>query len=138
MLWGYTWFSQFMPQWYGNLPEETQWMILRTREMPWQGLGWIVFGMCFVIPFVLLLSRDVKKTPRAYSTVALIILVGIWLEKYLIITPQVSPDHIPLGLFDLGVTLGFMGGFVLCIHGFLARYPYVPVSSPLMRGSTEW
>jgi hypothetical protein len=138
MLWGYTFFSQFMPQWYGNLPEETQWMIVRTREMPWQGLGWIVFGMCFVLPFVLLLSRDLKKTPRAYSVAALIILVGIWLEKYMIIMPQVSPTTIPLGLFDVALTLGFLGGFVLCVRSFLARYPIVPVSSPLTKGNINW
>jgi len=138
MLWGYTFFCQFLPQWYANLPEETQWMILRTREMPWQGLGWIVFGMCFILPFVMLLSRDVKRTPRAYSTVAVIILVGIWLEKYLIIAPQLYPTTIPLGLFDVGLTLGFLGCFVLCVHSFLARYPYVPVGSPLSRGSKEW
>ncbi len=138
MLWGYTFFSQFLPQWYGNLPEETQWMILRTREMPWQGLGWIVFGMCFIIPFILLLSDDLKKTPLAYTTVATLILVGIWLEKYMIVMPQISPEHIPLSLFDLAFTLGFLGFFVLCIHSFLAKYPCVTVSSPLMQDNNRW
>jgi len=32
MIWGYFFFSQFLPIWYGNLPEETQWLIIRTRE----------------------------------------------------------------------------------------------------------
>lgn len=138
MLWGYTFFSQFLPQWYGNLPEETQWMIARTREMPWQGLGWVVFGMCFVVPFVTLLSRDLKKTAVAYSVIASIILVGIWLEKYLIIAPQLFPDSIPLSLFDVGLTAGFLGAFVLCVHSFLAKYPYVTASSPLVRGDDRW
>ena len=63
MLYGYTFFSQFLPQWYGNMPEETQWLILRTRELPWKTWAYIAFGCAFIFPFIMLLSRDVKKNP---------------------------------------------------------------------------
>ncbi|RIL09681.1 MAG: hypothetical protein DCC75_05980 [Proteobacteria bacterium] len=138
MLWGYMFFSQFLTQWYGNLPEETAWMIVRTREMPWMGLGWVVFSLCFVVPFILLLSRDLKRTPRAYSAVAMIVFLGIWLEKYVIIMPNICESMIALGFLDLGLFLGFLGAYVLSIQGFLSRYPFVPFSHPLARGSVEW
>lgn len=138
MLWGYLFFSQFMVQWYGNLPEETQWMILRTREAPWANLGWVTFCMCFPLPFILLLSRDLKRTPFAFSVVCLVILGGVWLEKYVTIAPQLFPSQIPFGFLEIGFFLGFLGTYLLCVQSFLARYPIAPLSSPLMKGTANW
>lgn len=138
MLWGYFFFSQFLPQWYGNLPEETQWMILRTREYPWKSLGWIIFSMCFIIPFTLLLSRDLKKTGAAAATVGFVILIGVWLEKYIAIMPNVSPDVIPFGYVELGLFFGFLGMYVLSITNFLSKFPFVPVSHPQTQGRDDW
>lgn len=138
IIWAYLFFSQFLPQWYGNLPEETQWLILRTREFPWKGWGWTTFSMCFVLPFILLLSRDLKKTPAALAAVSIVVLLGVWSERYIIIMPQVSPDAIPFGLIEIGLFLGFFGVYGLSLAAFLARVPYAPVSHPLTRGSVDW
>lgn len=138
MLWGYMFWSQFLTQWYGNLPEETQWLILRTREFPWKGLAWIVFPMCFIIPFITLLSRDVKKTPKTYAAVCLTLMTGVWLDRYLIIMPEISPHHIPLGLTEVGIFVGFLGAYLLCIRTFLSKYPFLQVSHPLTHGSRDW
>ena len=142
MLWGYMFWSQFLPQWYGNLPEETQWLILRTREFPWKGLAWVAFPMAFIIPFVSLLSRDVKKTPPVYMVVCFVLMAGVWLDRYLIIMPEISPDRIPGSFSELtvviGLFIGFLGAYLLCIRNFLSKYPVVPVSHPLTHGSAEW
>lgn len=138
MLWGYTMFSQYLPQWYGNLPEETQWLILRTKEMPWKPFSWLVFSMCFICPFILLVSEDIKKAPRALLVVCSVILVGVFLERYLVIAPQVFPHEIPFGFFDVAVTLGFLGAYFLSIFNFMSKYPYVPVSHPQSKGITTW
>jgi hypothetical protein len=138
MLWGYMFWSQFLTQWYGNLPEETQWLILRTREFPWKGLAWIVFPMCFIIPFVSLLSRDVKKNRATYAVVCLVLMTGVWLDRYLIIMPEISPKAIPFNLTEIGIFVGFLGAYLLCIRSFLSKYPVVPVSHPLTHGSDAW
>jgi len=140
MLWGYLFFSQFLPQWYGNLPEETQWLILRTRDwtLPWVKLAWFVFPMCFVFPFITLISRDVKRTPKYISLVALVIFFGIWLEKYLIVVPSLSPTTIPFGFTEVGLFLGFLGAYVLSIQSFLSTFPFVPVSHPTTHGRVDW
>jgi hypothetical protein len=138
MLWGYMFWSQFLPQWYGNLPEETQWLILRTREFPWKGLAWIVFPMAFIIPFITLLSRDIKKTPRTYAIVCLTLMTGVWLDRYLIIMPEVSPHHIPFGITEIGIFVGFLGAYLLCVRTFLSKYPFIQVSHPLTHGSRDW
>jgi hypothetical protein len=138
MLWGYMFWSQFLTQWYGNLPEETQWLILRTREFPWKGLAWVAFPMAFIIPFITLLSRDLKKTPLTYAIVCLVLMTGVWLDRYLIIMPEVSPHHIPLGLTEVGIFIGFLGAYLLCIRSFLSKYPFLQVSHPLSHGSRDW
>ncbi len=142
MLWGYMFFSQFLPQWYGNLPEETQWMIIRSRIYPWWGLGWATFAACFIMPFILLLSEDLKRSPKALTKVLTLIFVGIWLEKYMIIMPQVSPTRIPTEftelVFQFFVTLGFLGAYLLSVHSFIAKYPCVPFSHPLSKGCGHW
>lgn len=138
MLWGYLFFSQFLPQWYSNMPEETQWLILRTREFPWKGLGWAAFSMCFVFPFIVLLSEDVKKAPPIFAIICAIILVGMWIEKYVIIMPIISPDAIPFSFREIGMFLGFLGAYLLSVFAFLKRVPFVPVSSPLTHGSADW
>lgn len=138
MIWGYFFFSQFLPQWYGNLPEETQWLITRTRDFPWKGLGWFVFTACFVFPWIVLLGREIKRTPSVLTTVGLIILIGIWCEMYLLVVPNLSPDRIPFNVSDVGIFLGFFGAYILSINCFLSKIPYVAVSHPLTHGSVDW
>lgn len=140
MLWGYLFFSQYLPQWYGNMPEETVWLLTRVRG-EWMPLSYFVFSCCFVIPFILLLSEDLKKTPWAYAGTVLIILTGYWFEKYVTVMPQLFPDEIPLKhgfLLELGLFLGFLGTYGLSIQSFLKKYPYIPVSHPITVGSRDW
>lgn len=140
MLWGYLFFSQYLPQWYGNLPEETAWLLTRTRGT-WQGISYVTFSMCFVIPFIMLLSEDLKKNPRTLAPVCLIILIGMWLEKYVVIMPQFFPDFVPIlygGVIEVGIFLGFMGVYGLSIQSFMSRFPFIPVSHPMTKGSIDW
>ena len=53
-------YSQFLVIWYGNLPEETRYVLLRVRHSPWEPLAWTVLVACFALPFVVLLSRKIK------------------------------------------------------------------------------
>jgi Ni/Fe-hydrogenase subunit HybB-like protein len=142
MLWGYFFFSQFLPIWYGNLPEETQWLIIRTREFPWKPFAYVVFGCCFIVPFIVLLSREVKRTPVLYSTICLVICSGVWMQDYLLVMPQFYPDTLPVFsigfLFDLGIFLGFLGMFGYVTQKFLAELPFSPISSPLCEGDHNW
>src|SRR5262249_35884730 len=59
MLWAYMAFSQYLLIWSGNLPEEAAWYA-RRAEGGWQGVVWVLGLFQFAMPFLLLLSRDVK------------------------------------------------------------------------------
>ena len=126
IFWAYLFWSHYLPIWYGNLPEETGFIIVRLREAPWHGVAWMVLGASFIIPFLLGLSRDLKQIPALLLATGVIAAVGIWLQQYLLFAPTLYPDVLPFNLTDLAIGLGFMGAFLLSASMFLARVPLMP------------
>ncbi len=128
-------YSQFLVIWYGNIPEETKYVILRVRATPWATLAWAVLGASFGLPFLALLSRRLKLRPRMLGALGGVVLTGMWLERMLLVAPSVwSGPHLPLGWLELGVSVGFLGLVGLCVRWFLSRAPWLPVGDPLFQG----
>ena len=99
---------QFLVIWYGNLPEETRYVILRVKLTPWEPVAWMVLGMIFAIPFVLLLSRKIKMKPLPMMILSGIILAGMWLERFILVAPSIwKGEGIPMGLLEVLITAGF-------------------------------
>ena len=138
MLWGYTMLSQYLPQWYGNMPEETQWLILRTKEMPWKPIAFLTLGTCFIFPFITLISEDIKKTPRALVVIASVVLVGLWLEKFILVSPQRYPTELPFGILDIALFVTFGAAYFMAVTGFMSKYPLLTVSHPQAKGEVNW
>jgi hypothetical protein len=131
-------YSQFLVIWYGNLPEEAKYVLLRIRFSPWESLAWTVLVICFALPFVLLLSRKIKMKPFPMIILSAVILIGMWLERFLLVAPSLwkGPD-LPLGLMEIAITAGVLGIMGGCIVAFLERFPVLPVGDPLMQGVLE-
>jgi hypothetical protein len=122
--------SQFAVIWYGNIPEETQYVIHRTMEMPWATLAWGVLIAGFGLPFFLLLSRRIKQSPWTLLAVSSVVLIGMWFERYLLVVPSLwHGKTLPLGWVELSVTLGFLAAFALS-YLFFMRNSLVPKPSP--------
>lgn len=123
--------SQYAVIWYGNLPEETGYVILRTKEMPWAPLALVVLIVSFLGPFLLLLSRRIKEHPITLAAVASLIVVGMWLERYLLVVPSLWHQlGLPLGWIELLMTLGFLASFLLPYLAFVTRLPPLPFQVP--------
>ncbi len=134
MFWGYTAFAQYLPIWYGNMTEEIGFILLRTEHETWAPVTAVMVVVCFGIPWGVLLSRGVKKNPTAYLLVTAVIAVGIWLERYVVIMPSVwRGDNVPLGIPEIGTTIGFLGLFVFIATYFLSRLPAVTFTDPYMQ-----
>jgi Ni/Fe-hydrogenase subunit HybB-like protein len=130
MLWADFFYCQFLVIWYGNIPEETSYLIERTMMLPWSRLAWAVFILSFVIPFLILLNRQVKTRPRFMIGLCSLVLVGIWLEHYLLLGPALSPgaDSIPINVADILIAMGFLGLMGTAVRFVLTRFPeLVPV-----------
>ena len=126
VFWGYLMWSQYLPIWYANMPEETWWVFLRFEE-PWRTLSFAVFTLVFVIPFLGMLNKTSKTNPALLTSFSAIALTGIWLERHVLIMPSLNAESVWLGLPEVGVTLGFLGVFGWAVQGFLAKYPVVRV-----------
>ena len=137
MMTGYLFYSQFLVIWYGNLPEETHYVIERTQHPPWVPLAWIILGTCFVLPFFVLLFRRFKMSPRWLAGLSVIILIGMWCERFLLVAPSIwKSEEMPLGLIELSITAGFVGTIGLTAMVFLMKVPFLPVSDPLFQEET--
>ena len=126
--WGYLTFGQYLVIWYGNLGEETHWARLRLIE-GWRIPTLITVGLMFVLPFFGLLSRAAKLFLPTMVLFAASTVVGLWLHRYLEIYPSIYGvrDNIPLGIWELGVTLGLLGVWGFCYLAFMDAFPRMRV-----------
>jgi hypothetical protein len=109
-LWLYLYWCQYLTIWYGNLPREFEFLIARMRGA-WWAAAWSVFGLCFAIPFVVLLAGS-GRHPRPVQVVALSCLAGLWLERLVLIANGRHLDF-SASWIGLGVTLAFGALFAL-------------------------
>ena len=124
LFWVYSYWSQFLVIWYGNLTEEAPFVVLRLSG-PFTKWAWTVFFLTFFIPFFGLMNWTTKRRPELLQWFALIALLGVWLERNLIIQPAVHPTYFSLSPGVLGVMLGFLGAFSLTFLNFASKYPMV-------------
>jgi hypothetical protein len=145
VFWMYLFWSQYLPIWYGNLPEETQyfetrlgpqflqdtWDFVSSRvtEHPYARLTLLVWACCWITPFWVLLGQRPKKTPVILGGVALVVLVGFWLERNVLVWPSVLPQDGSawLGWIQLGTAAGFTGAFALVYLVYSRVFPTVAV-----------
>ena len=132
MFWAYTTYAQYLAIWYGNMTEETGFILLRTELDPWADLSKVVAIMCFIMPWTLLLSRSMKKIRTSFISVSVVIFVGIWLERFLVMVPSVwMQTDLPLGLGEVLMPLGFGGLMVLLTCTILSKIPGMPVTDKM-------
>jgi len=132
MLSGYFFYAQFLVVWYGNIPEETRYMIARFRYAPWEGLAYVILIITFFFPIFILLFRRIKLSPPLLSTVSIIILIGYWLERFILVEPTYWKGRgLPIGIPEVGIAAGFLGLTGLSVTLFLRSVPILPVSDPL-------
>lgn len=131
-------FSQFLVIWYGNLPEETRFVINRVNFPPWNFLAWTVLTLFFIIPFGTLLSKKVKMKQGPMLVLTGLILIGMWLERFLLVAPSLwKRPGLPLGLSEFLISLGFLGLMALSIRWFFKRFPLLPLTDPLFLETLE-
>ncbi|HEY6195073.1 MAG TPA: hypothetical protein VI504_08530 [Candidatus Eisenbacteria bacterium] len=130
IFWAYLMWSQYLPIWYADMPEETWWVFLRFED-PWRPWAFAAFGLVFVIPFLGMLNKTSKTNPALLFMFTCIVLSGLWIERHVLVMPSLEPSHVWIGLPEVLVTAGFVGLFGLAVQRFLAKYPCVKVSDLL-------
>jgi hypothetical protein len=130
IFWGYIWVCQYLLIWYGNIPEEIGHFLTRTNG------GWLPLFVAnvvinFVVPFLGLLSLRAKTDPRRLAAIACVVLVGRWLDLYLVIMPSAWPQP-RFGLVEPLIAAGYAALLVLLFRRHAARAPLVPRHDPVL------
>jgi len=149
--WAYTAFSQFMLQWYGNMPEETVWYKYRLfGEWQWVSIAILVGFWAF--PFVFLMSRWTKRIVPSLVFFAVWQLVFHWLDLYWNVMPSydwtiahhdaaklvagpltgnIAYHHVRFTPLDVTVWLGLIG-VLLAGFGRNLKGNLIPVKDPTL------
>jgi hypothetical protein len=126
VFWAYIAFAQYFLIWYGNMPEETQFYLLR-RNGAWYEASILLAVLYFVVPFFMLLPRAHKRSPVWLAIASAWILVMHAFDLYWQIMPVLHQDTIRPHWLDFAAPVCLFGVVVLsAVWGFL-RLPLIPV-----------
>jgi hypothetical protein len=148
IFWMYLFWSQYLVIWYGNVPEETSFVVARLGSQfvqdvwhmqgfwtriaePYARITLFTWMLLWVFPFWVLLGQRPKKTPAILGSISAGLLLGFWLERYILVTPSlVTPADVvagaaitPFGWIEVSIGLGFVGIFFLCFLAFARVFP---------------
>jgi|688.fasta_scaffold02527_21 hypothetical protein len=132
IFWTYLWFSQFMLIWYANIPEETIYFKIRMHG-PYKFFYWINIILNFVAPILILMPRPNKRNYFVVALVAIIILVGHWIDFYQMVMPATVQEHWHLGWFEIGIVCGFVGLIMFLVSNKLTKAPLIPQNHPFLK-----
>lgn len=125
IFWTYLSFSQFLIIWSGNLPKEISWYLARSQG-GWQRFGLILFLAQFFLPFVLLLSRAAKQSPRRLGRIAVGIVAANILATFWLIAPAFHSHAFFVHWLDLTEWLALGGFWFALFFYFLQQRPLFP------------
>lgn len=132
MLWAYLSFSQYLIIWAGNLQEEIPWYVSRAQGgWAWVALGLIVFH--FAVPFLLLLSRFVKRRAQILGWVAAGLVVMSVVDIYWLTVPAFERAGPEFRLTDWLAILGIGGLWLWRFAAQLKGRPLLPLRDPRLK-----
>ena len=132
IFWTYLWFSQFMLIWYANIPEETIYFKIRMHG-PYKFFYWINIILNFVCPILILMPRPNKRNYFVVTLVAVLILLGHWIDFYQMVMPAVVGENWKIGWFEIGIVSGFIGLVIYLVSNKLTKAPLIPQNHPFLK-----
>ncbi len=132
LVWTYMWFSQLMLIWYANIPEEVTYFMARLEIEKYIVLFWFSIIINIIEPIILLMSRDAKRDNGRLIFVCCVILVGHWINSYLLVTPGSLSKNGHIGFVEIGMGLGFAGLFIYLVLNSLTKQPLETSNHPFL------
>ena len=136
IFWCYLWFDQFMLIWYANISEETIYFKSRFDGV-YVGIFYLNFIINFICPLLIFMKRGSKRNWGTVTFMSVLLVFGHWLDYYQMVFAgeHISPDHVPLNLFDFGIALGFVGLIMWQTGRVLSKFPLLDKNHPFMKES---
>lgn len=134
IFWAYIAFSQFMLIWYANIPEETEYYIMRAQH-GWLGVSMALLIFRFVVPFIALLPRGLKRNEGHVIAVSILILIMQYVDIWWMVYPNFYHGHITFGFWEVGLFALFAGLFLIGLISFFTKFSLVPLKDPRLEES---
>jgi len=134
IFWMYIWFSQFMLIYYANIPEEAIYFVERISTH-YAAFYYVNLILNFLFPFLLFMTRNSKRQLIFVKIVAVIVLVGHWIDYFLMVTPGTMKFDGSLGFIEIGTTMIFSAMFLFVVLSNLAKVPLIAKNHPLLEES---
>lgn len=129
VFWAYIAFSQFMLIWYANIPEETEFYLMRA-EGGWMAISFSLLFFKFIVPFLVLLPRGVKRDQKQLVWICLLILVMQYVDIYWLVYPNFYEGHVTFGFYEIALLLFFLGVFLMTMIKFFQKNQVVALKDP--------
>lgn len=132
--WGYLTVSQLIIIWSANMPEEITFYLNRVHG-PWKTISIVVVVAHFVLPFLFLLSRDIKRRAGLLIPIGMWMVVVRWIEVEWQISPMLShgdATHFPPLWMDALAFVGLGGIFLYVFFGMLKKAPVLAYRDPYL------
>jgi Ni/Fe-hydrogenase subunit HybB-like protein len=133
--WMYIWFSQYMLIYYANIPEESAYYAHRLVGS-WSILFVLNPVLNWLIPLVILLPGTARRSPQWLMRAAVIVLIGRWLDIYLMVMPSVGNTP-RIGLPEIFIFAGLLALFVFAVLGAFRSAPPIPAGDPYLAESVK-
>jgi hypothetical protein len=130
VFWAYVSFAQFMLIWYAAIPEETTFFHHRWDVGSWMYVSLAIVVLHFVVPFFLLLSRNVKRRAWAVKIGALWLIAMHVVEMYWQVMPYFAGGESTVHWMDFACLLGVAGVYLAVVFYRMTKYPLIPVGDP--------
>ncbi len=136
IFWTYLWFGQFMLIWYANIPEEVTYFVIRIQEYPVLFFGMLILN--FVFPILMLMNSDFKRIPWLVVITGIIVLVGHYIDVYLLVMPNTVGHHWHFGIPEIGALCLFAGLFIFIVGLGLGKVSLKVENDPFIRESENY
>ena len=131
VFWAYISFSQFMLIWYAAIPEEVTWYHHRWDVGPWAFVSMALLILHFVVPFFLIISRNIKRKIELLAIGAMIILAMHVVELYWFVMPNLPrQEEFAFSWIDIVCLIGPVGVYLAVVFRNMASHPIIPVGDP--------
>lgn len=130
---GYAYAMEFFIAWYsGNQVE--QFVFLNRALGPYAWAYWIMVS-CNVLFTQLFWFRKIRRSIPVMFVIAILINVGMWFERFVIVVTSLSRDYLPSSwgmyiptIYDFGILIGSFGLFFTLIFLFIRTLPVVSIA----------
>lgn len=137
VFWAYIAFSQFFLIWYANIPEETVWFLHRW-EGSWKYVTLSLVVGHFVVPFLVLLNREPKRSPMLLGIMSLWILAIHFIDLQWLVLPNLHHGGMHPSWLDLTTMMGIGGIFLWLFWRRLLSNPIVPIGDSNLEASIKF